>query len=203
MVKRSEELLKLLFVQGAIDDEEMELVWGCSRVDEATQLELYKVLNDVTLKMRESDMKFFIEQMAAKKPQEVIMEEVELVHEMGKRHRSGSSQFADLAVQFMWKLAFCREQKLSKQIVNKAGTALTDIIKNWVNDDKVKYFDLLISNLKQDYEGFLSIKMISRILKDFTGEPQKSPSPTISNEQPPELTSTQPPYPEDAKMQVD
>lgn len=84
----------------------MDQIWSCTKSEEATRLELYKVLNDLAPRMKSSDFKFFIEKLMLKRKQDIIHEEIELVHEMGKRQKSGTSEFGDLAVKFMWRLAF-------------------------------------------------------------------------------------------------
>lgn len=84
-------------------------MWSCTKSDEATKLELYKVLNELAPKMKEGYYSFFIEQLLKKNKTDIIHEEIELVHEMGKRQKSGTSAFGDMAVQFMWKLAFSKD----------------------------------------------------------------------------------------------
>ena len=58
-------------------------------------------------------------------------------------------------------------------MVNKSSVAITDIIKTWDNVHKVAIVKRLITSLKQNQEGFLCIKMISKIFRDFVGQYNK------------------------------
>lgn len=55
-------------------------------------------------------------------------------------------------------------------LVNKASIAVTDIIKTWDNSHKLTIFKRIIDSLKNNQEGFLCIKMISKLLRDFQGQ---------------------------------
>ena len=52
LVQRSEELLKLLIGQGALSEEELELIWGAAKIDETIKLELYKLFNDLASRLK-------------------------------------------------------------------------------------------------------------------------------------------------------
>jgi len=45
LVQRSIETLRLLFSVGLVTDEELDLIWSVTKIDEALKLEMYKVLN--------------------------------------------------------------------------------------------------------------------------------------------------------------
>lgn len=60
LVQRSEELLKLFISQTALTQEELQLIWSSSNVDEGIKLELYKVLNDLSLRLWADDITFII-----------------------------------------------------------------------------------------------------------------------------------------------
>jgi len=63
--------------------------------------------------------------------------------------------------------------------------AVTDVIKNWSNEVKLTHIFRICESLKQNNEGYLCIKMLLRIFRDFQGQ-------MINNEQnnkpPPEET---------------
>ena len=118
LVQRTEELLKLLINQNALSDDELELIWSATRIDEATKLELYKVLNEISSRLRSGEIVFIIEQFNQRKLNHLTGEEVLLVSEMAKRVRSAESTYGDMAVQFMWKLAFEHNNQVDKSLVN-------------------------------------------------------------------------------------
>jgi ATP-dependent RNA circularization protein (DNA/RNA ligase family) len=101
-----------------LSEEELELIWSSSKIDEATKLELYKVLNEISSRMKINQITFIIERLGQKKLENVIIEEIELVHELAKRSRSAETEYGDLAVQFMWKIAFNSQNKISSDLVN-------------------------------------------------------------------------------------
>lgn len=45
--------------------------------------------------------------------------------------------------------------------------AFTDVIKNWSNKAKVIYIKRITEALKANQEGYLCIKMLARIFRDF------------------------------------
>ena len=71
-----------------MNKEELELVWGSTKADETTKLELYKVLHEVSARLRKEDIEFVLVQVDLLPPTKVVAEEIELVHELAKRSRS-------------------------------------------------------------------------------------------------------------------
>ena len=45
----------------SLSTEDMELVWGSTKIDEGTKLELYKVLNEISTRLRENEITFIID----------------------------------------------------------------------------------------------------------------------------------------------
>jgi len=70
------------------------------------KLELYKVFNEISSRMRASEIKFIIEKLSERELPKIINEEVELVHELARRSKSSESTYGELAVNYMWKIAF-------------------------------------------------------------------------------------------------
>jgi len=48
--------------------------------------------------------------------------------------------------------------------------AFTDVIKNWGNQTKITYIQRIAEALKANQEGYLCIKMLTRLFRDFQGE---------------------------------
>jgi hypothetical protein len=67
----------------------------------------------------------------------------------------------------MWRLAIPQVDTIDKVLVNKASIAITDIIKTWNNSHKIAIFKRIIDSLKNNQDGFLCIKMITKLLRDF------------------------------------
>lgn len=59
-VQRSEELLKLLISQDSLSNEEMELVWAATKIDENTELEIYKIFNELASRLKLNQIHFII-----------------------------------------------------------------------------------------------------------------------------------------------
>jgi hypothetical protein len=60
--------------------------------------------------------------------------------------------------------------------------AFSDIIRNWDNENKLFYVQKLIENLRDNKEGYLTIKMLAKIFRDFTGSPAKQPEQPLAEE---------------------
>lgn len=74
--------------------EQFELVWGSTKADETTKLELYKVLHEVSTRLRKEDIEFVLTQVDQIPVQKVVAEEIELAHELAKRSRSSGTSYA-------------------------------------------------------------------------------------------------------------
>ena len=60
LVQRSAGILQFLIKEKALTDEEMELVWSCTQLDEAICLDFYKVLNEISQHIGYEEQFFFI-----------------------------------------------------------------------------------------------------------------------------------------------
>jgi len=85
LVQRSEGLLKLLIGQKALNDEEMELVWSCTRLDEAICLNFYKALNEIGTQIGYDEIYFFIEKIVEKATVNTKSQEVELLQSLATK----------------------------------------------------------------------------------------------------------------------
>lgn len=61
MVERAEELLKLLIAQDALSDEDLELIWNATKLDDTTQLEVYKLFNELSSRLKNHEINFIID----------------------------------------------------------------------------------------------------------------------------------------------
>lgn len=61
MVERAEELLKLLIGQDALSNEDLDLIWTATKLDETTQLEVYKLFNELSSRLKLNEITFIIE----------------------------------------------------------------------------------------------------------------------------------------------
>jgi len=84
--------------------QELEFVWGSTKVDETTKLELYKVLHEISSRFRKEDIEFILTQIDLLPSAKVVSEEIELVHELAKRSRGSGNSYSKLAVDFLWKI---------------------------------------------------------------------------------------------------
>jgi hypothetical protein len=60
-VQRSDELLKLFITQGQMSESELELVWSAGKLDENTQLEIYKLFNELSTRLKLQEINFIID----------------------------------------------------------------------------------------------------------------------------------------------
>ena len=85
LVQRADELLKLMMNQGSLTREELELIWSAIKIDENTQLEIYKLFNELSSRLKVEVIHFVLDQLSAVSLAKVKMVELQLVHEIGKR----------------------------------------------------------------------------------------------------------------------
>lgn len=45
----------------ALSDEDMDIIWGAHRIDEPTRLELYKLLNELSSRMKLGEVNYIID----------------------------------------------------------------------------------------------------------------------------------------------
>jgi hypothetical protein len=130
-------------------------------------LELYKLFNELASVLKINEINFIIDYLSQVPLVKILKEQVDLVYEIGKRARSGDQEYGHKAIEYMWRLAIPQVDSIDKVLVNKASIAITDIIKTWDNSHKITIFKRIIESLKNNQEGFLCIKMITKLLRDF------------------------------------
>lgn len=81
----------------------------------------------------------------------------------------------------MWKLTIPSED-VDKVLINYAAIALTDIVKNWQNSFKLTLINRILEALKRNQEGYLCIKMLFQLIKDFIGTPSV-PKPAVEGQE--------------------
>lgn len=92
------------------------------------------------------------------------------MHEIAKRAVTGESDYGHKAIDYMWKLAIPSED-VEKVLINYAAIALTDIVKNWENSYKLPLVQRILNSLQANKEGYLCIKMLFSLIRDFIGTP--------------------------------
>jgi len=170
LVQRADELMKLFITKDELSDAELELAWQSGKLDENTQLEIYKLFNDLSARLRLQQIEFIISQLDSVPMKKVILVQVQLVHEIGRRAMSGDCSYGQKAIDYMWKLAIPSED-IDKVLINYAALAITDIVKNWDNTYKLPIVELILNSLASHKEGYLCIKMLFAIIRDFIGTP--------------------------------
>jgi len=86
------------------------VIWGGAvKIDETTQLEMYKLFNDLASRLKLNEINYVIEQISSIAPSKIIQDHVALVHEIGKRARTGDTAYGHKAVEFMWKVVISQE----------------------------------------------------------------------------------------------
>jgi hypothetical protein len=98
-------VLKLLITQDAMSSEDLELVWSATKLDETTQLELYKLFNELSSILKIKEITFIVDYLSQVPLAKILNEQVDLVYEIGKRARSGDSEYGHKVVEYMWRLA--------------------------------------------------------------------------------------------------
>ena len=104
LVSRTEELLKLLIGQEALSEEELEFIWSATNIDETTKLDLYKVFNEISSRLKAQEVSFIVNQIAQIPLSKIVMEEIELVYELAKRNRNAGSEYGYQAAEFLWNI---------------------------------------------------------------------------------------------------
>ena len=105
MVERAEDLLRLLIGQDAMREEDLQIIWNATKIDEQTQLEIYKLLNELASRLKLKEINFLIDQMSQIPLQKVTQEQVSLVHEIGKRARTEQCEYGNKVLDYLLKLA--------------------------------------------------------------------------------------------------
>ncbi|CDW89068.1 ubiquitin carboxyl-terminal hydrolase family protein [Stylonychia lemnae] len=146
--KRTEDLLKLLLSQNSLNQEELEYIWNSFKIDEAIKIELFRVFNELSTRLKINEVTFIITQIDQIPLQKLMMEELELVHELAKRTRGSDTQYGVQAIELFWKIITSNLETLDKQIMIYAANSINDILKNWENAQKLPYIIRVIENIK-------------------------------------------------------
>jgi hypothetical protein len=83
LVSRSEQVLRLLMMSGALSEEDRELIWDASEINDGDlKIELHKVLIGAAADMKGRDREFFVEHVGRLQPSNIIDRHIELVTEI-------------------------------------------------------------------------------------------------------------------------
>ena len=64
MVERAEELLKLLIAEDALSEEDLALIWSATKLDETTMLEVYKLFNELSSRLKSAQIIFIVRHLS-------------------------------------------------------------------------------------------------------------------------------------------
>ena len=76
LVQRAEELLKLLIGQDSLTEDELEMIWTTAHVDETTRLELYKLFNELSSRLKLPEINFVLDRLSAVPLPKLMIEQI-------------------------------------------------------------------------------------------------------------------------------
>lgn len=100
--------MKLLISQGAIQDDELNLIWDTCKSDESIKIDLYKVLSDIALSMGPVVTSFFIKKITSQKITQIKVQELELLESLASENskKDDSAENLSLILDFFWHYLF-------------------------------------------------------------------------------------------------
>ena len=143
LVHRSQDLIRLLFNEKEITNDEIDLIWNATQKQgQQIKLEVYKLVIEVLRAaystMTDETKEHLIDKISATEPENVIESDIDIVTELGKR---GGVTFNKVdghirkAVEFLWQIASLK-QPYSVELAKIARKKFCDQIILW--DDTMK-----------------------------------------------------------------
>ena len=128
------------------------------------KLEIYKIINDISLYLKQEHLDFFFVQIQEVPPEKMSNEEFTCLSELGKYSHDGD--FKEKATTFFWTI-ICNAEKYKDELVANAITRFCEMVRSWDATKKVEFIKQLIDNLLQIKASIPSLKLMKGLIKDI------------------------------------
>jgi hypothetical protein len=178
-VQRAEKILNFLMTKEALSDEDRELIWNASEINDGDmQVELFKVLSGGAQNMKKVDRVYFLERVGQVKPEDMIGRHIELITEICTTMRGAnmSEEVVLKGLEMLWTIVMRSENKCSLLIVNRAALGYSDILSRMSIIQTIEQAEKLAETMSTKKMGYVIVKILSRVLKSSfrppTGHPE-------------------------------
>lgn len=155
--------MKLFIVTNQLTKDEMDMFWGCSKIDDHIKLEIYKVLSDISFNMKIEQLNYFLDAIAASSPEKLIPEEVKCLFDMAQF--ATDHDFFQKICNLLWTLAL-GNKSYSDDIVNLARAKYVELTRKLPSKSKLDILVKLMGGYKDNQQSLQRIKIFVELLKE-------------------------------------
>lgn len=175
LINRSKSLLEIMLSENKLSNEELELIWDATKKgDSEAKLTVMKLLEEISLNLKENHVKTLLEQIYLSEPECLIKEEVDLVYQLAT-HFTQTQDEIKKAIDFYLKGLFSGkiddDEEKMQLLIDKIFVILKNqsffVIENDLLTDYIT--NILIDNIKLNNmkNCFTSLRILKLLIKDF------------------------------------
>ena len=147
LVQRTADILKLLLQEDRLTREVLEQFWSLAATE--YKFEIYKVINDVSLFLKEHHIAYIFEQFTHIPAEKMALEELQTLSELGKF--SKDLDFKKRVSQFFWDIICNSESGFKEELVANCIT---------------KFAVLLQANIEEEKSSVSCLRLFKQLIKD-------------------------------------
>lgn len=103
LIERSGDFLKFFIDEQLLQEQDLQQIWkGTQKGIPVVKLAIYKCIQQAAMKFSETHLEFLVKRITAIPPAEVIIEDIELIHELLKLNLRYGKQFVPDCQKFFW-----------------------------------------------------------------------------------------------------
>lgn len=162
LVQRTADILKLLLQEDRLTKEVLEQFWSLAATE--YKFEIYKVINDVSLFLKEHHIAYIFEQFTHIPAEKMALEELQTLSELGKF--SKDLDFKKRVSQFFWDIICNSDSGFKEELVANCITKFADMVKYWDMATKHEFFVLLQANIEEEKSSVSCLRLFKQLIKD-------------------------------------
>ena len=85
-------------------EEDIQTIWNCTKKDQQTKIEIFKIIQSLVINLKDSDIEIFMDRFAELPEEQFTIKEIECIHELTKfSHRQNPCSMK--AANILWRIA--------------------------------------------------------------------------------------------------
>ena len=175
LVHRSQDLLRLLFVEKAVEEADIDSIWHvCTTQGQQIKLEIYRIILEVLRAsyncMTDQTKQHFVRKFASMEPNQLIEKDIEIVTELGKRGGvtfRQPDQFVQDAAAFLWSVAVL-EREYALPLSKLARKKFCEQVHCWDDSLKEGYIAQCLDNISNGRLPLQNLKIAVKLIERMT-----------------------------------
>lgn len=164
LVQRCDEVLKLLLQQDALDLELLNRFWSLTKSD--LKPEVFKIISECSFYFKSSHVQFIFEQIQGTPRDQLELEELNCLSELGKYSRDQDQKFQDKVAAYFWDILMS-EQPVSQELLENCTTKYKEIFINWPAATKLLVYQELVKAVQSpNSKSVPTLRLFKILLKE-------------------------------------